>query len=167
MSTLYELSDNYLYILDLLSDEDVTANPETAETLKHTFESLDVAFDDKVEGYVHVANELKGQESLLDDEIKRLKKRKQAITNNIKALKEVLTNEMDVTGKTKIKTALYTIYTQNNPESVSVLTEEYIPQEYFEPQPPKLDKQKLKKALQSGAEIEGVQLTQGRGVRWR
>lgn len=166
---LYELSDSYQQILDLLQSVDTTAEPEYAQALRDTLDSVNASFDDKAEGYVSIINQLKYDIDVVSNEIKRLSEKKSALENNRKKLSEVLTDEMEGTGKTKIKTPRFSIWVQNNPESLQVKDESHIPSEYFIEQAPKLDKRELLKYLKLNRDesLEGVEIVQTRGVRYR
>lgn len=166
MANIYELSGDYLRLLDMLNELDATDDDYKA-VLHDTMDSIKDAFDVKVENYVKVIKSLQGDENALKSEIKRLQDRLKTNQNNQKRMKEVITNQMDETGSERIKTPMFTIWTQNNPTSIEVLDESHIPDAFYDPQPPKLNKKFLKDSLESGNEIEGVRLTQGRGVRWR
>ena len=63
---------------------------------------------------------------------------------------------MKVTGKTKFKGQLFSFSIQKNPPSVNVIDEKLIPEEYFIPQEPTLDKKRLLTDIKSGAEIPGA-----------
>ena len=166
---LYELSDSYQQILDLLQSVDTTAEPEYAQALRDTLDSVNASFDDKAEGYVSIINQLKYDIEVVSNEIKRLSEKKSALENNRKKLAEVLAAEMDSTGKTKIKTPKFSIWIQNNPHSLIVESEDHIPSKYYEPQPPKLLKKDLLKYLKEHEDesIKGVELRQSRGLRFR
>lgn len=166
---LYELSNNYQRLLDLLESVDVTSDPEYAQAMKDTLDSVNDAFEDKVEGYVMVANQLNHDIKMVKEEIDRLADKRRALQNNLDKLKEALTEEMEGTGKTKIKTPRFSIWVQNNPESLQVKDESHIPSEYFIEQEPKLDKRELLKYLKLNRDesLEGVEIVQTRGVRYR
>lgn len=160
MSTLYELTDNYQQVLEIAEQLD-------PETLKDTLDSLDDAIDSKAENSAKVIRELEGNINALTSEIQRLNERKTALNNNVRFLKEYLQNEMEKVGKNKIKSDLFTVGIQNNPPSVHVGNEKEIPRDYFTEQEPKLDKKRLKNDLKAGAEIDGAELRQSKGVRIR
>lgn len=160
MATLYELTDNYRQVLEAAEQLD-------PETLKDTLDSIDEAIESKTENTAKVIRELEGNINTLTTEIQRLNERKTALNNNVKYLKEYLQSEMEKVGKTKIKGELFNVGIQNNPASVYVTDETKIPLVYFTEQKPKLDKTRLKNDLKSGAEIEGADLRQTRGVRVR
>ena len=165
---LYELSDSYQQILDLLQSVDTTEEPEYAQALKDTLDSINASFDDKAEGYVSIINQLKYDIEVVSSEIKRLSEKKSALENNRKKLSEVLAEEMDGIGKVKIKTPRFSIWVQNNPHGLVIKNEENIPSSFYAPQPPKLIKKDLLKYLkENGESIDGVEVVQGRGLRFR
>lgn len=160
---LYELSQRYQAILEMAE-----SGSYSPEALEDTIKALDDAIEDKAEGYAVINQHLKNSESLLQGEINRLQERKKSIEKNRKYLNETLKEEMLAMGKQKIKTDKFTIWTQNNPISIQVTDESNIPSEFFEEQQPKLNKNELKDYLQeNGEEIEGVELVQTTGVRYR
>lgn len=159
MNTLYELTEKYQHVLDLAEQLD-------AEVLKDTLDSIDDAIEVKVENTAKVLKEMDGQTLAISAEIKRLQERKATLENNSRNLKGYLQAEMEKVGKEKIKTELFSIGIQNNPPSVYVYNEALLPEGFFIPQAPKVDKKALKEELKHG-EIPGAELKQGRGLRIR
>ncbi len=166
MANLYELSSNYQQLLDLLQTVDTT-DAEYAQALNDTLESINDAIDVKAEGYAMVANQLKADIDVVDAEISRLNKKKQAYKNNLEKLKESLFESMKQTGKEKIRTPRFSIWIQKNPLSLEVLNDKEIPKEYFIEQKPKIDKRAILKDIKGGKEVKGVVIQQGEGVRFR
>lgn len=144
-------------LLELAEEEDSSA-------FQDTLESLEDAIEVKAENTAYVMREMQGDIKLLDDEIKRLQGRKKALENNMKRMKEYLLNELEKANIPKVKTAIFTVYTQNNPESVEIENEELIPSEYKIPKYT-IDKSSIKKMLKEGKEIKGARLNQSKGVR--
>lgn len=159
MNTLYELTEKYQHVLDLAEQLD-------AEVLKDTLDSIDDAIEVKAENTAKVLKEMDGQTLAISAEIKRLQERKATLENNSRNLKGYLQAEMEKVGKEKIKTELFSIGIQNNPPSVYVYNEALLPEGFFIPQAPKVDKKALKEELKHG-EIPGAELKQGRGLRIR
>lgn len=162
MATLYDLSNDWQMLVNLASSGEIEK-----EVLQDTLDSMSYEIDEKAEGYAIVDLELKASEEKLAHEIKRLQERKSSITKNRKQLKDSLTEEMIAMNKEKIKTDKFTIYVQNNPQSVEVTDETNIPFTYYVEQKPKLDKRALLDDLKSGVEVEGASIKQTRGVRFR
>ena len=151
--TLYELTEDYMNLLELAEDPDIDEQAFT-----DTLEGIDGALEDKAEGYAKVIRTLEGDAAACDAESKRLRNKKQTIENNIKRMKAALQYAMQATGKTKFKTALFSFGIQKNPAAV-VIDEGYIkniPDRFLIPQDPQIDKKAIKEALKAGEDLEGI-----------
>lgn len=142
MSTLYELTGEYLELLDLIEQRDFDE-----QLLADTLEGIGGEIEVKADGYAKVMLELSGRTDMLGQEISRLKSKKESIENSIKRMKQDLENSMRVTGKTKFKTELFSFGIQKNPASVHIDDPAAIPAEFLIPQDPKVDKAAIKKLL--------------------
>ena len=153
MATLYELTDDYLTLLEMAEDPDIDE-----QALMDTMEGIEGALEIKAEGYAKIIRMLEGDAAACDAESKRLRNKKQAIERNIDRMKKALQYAMETTGKTKFKTPLFSFNIQKNTPSV-VMDEQYIeniPDEYLIPQEPKIDKKKIKEDLKAGVNLEGL-----------
>lgn len=160
--TLYELTNDWLQLMTMLeegADEDV---------INDTLEGLDYEIEQKADGYARVIRNMEADIAGLKTEIDRMTNRKKVLENNITRLKVNLQNSMEITGKTKFKTDLFSFNVQANPAAV-IMDEQYlenIPEEYLIPQEPKLDKKKLAADLKAGVDLEGIaHLEQSRSLR--
>ena len=162
---IFDLSADYLQILGMMDD------PELDEQmLKDTMEGIDDALEDKFDSYVYVAKQEQGDIDVLDKTIKELTARKQSKENNLKKLKKVMTDVMNVTGKVKFKTALHSYWVQKNPESVVIDVEDVraIPEDYLTFKEPEPNKTAIKEAIKDGKDFQGLaHIEQTEGVRWR
>lgn len=156
---LYDLSEKYRALLDMEEDIDPTV-------FHDTLDSLEDAIENKAEGYAIVIRQFKTDVKTLKDEEDRLEKRRQAIETKIGIMQESLYEAMKNTGIDKIKSPRFTVWVQKNPVAVSITNETLIPEEYYIPQLPKLDKKQLKEDMKHG-EIPGAELVQSEGVRIR
>lgn len=155
---LYELTDNYLKVLELIENGE--------EGLEDTLESINDAIEVKADGYARIIRNLEANAVALKTEIDRLTNRRRSIENSIDRLKENLKNAMIATGKEKIKTDLFNVTVVNNPVAVNVIDEKLIPEKYFKVEIiRKLDKLSLRDAIKNGEEIQGAKLMQGKGLR--
>jgi hypothetical protein len=165
MATLYELTDDYLNLLDMAQDPDCDL-----EVFKDTLEGLDYEIEDKADGYAKVIRELTARAEGLKAEIERLTNRKKAIETNIDNMKRSLENAMIITGKTKFKTDLFSFGIQKNTPTV-IIDEQYIeniPEEYLIEQDPKIDKAKIKEDIKAGKNLDGIaHLEQSESIRIR
>lgn len=153
MATLYELTDDYMRLLEMAEDPECDL-----EIFKDTLEGLDYEIEEKADGYAKVIQELMNRVVFLSSEIDRLTDRKKSIQENINTMKRSLENAMNVTGKRKFKTDLFSFNIQKNPASV-VMDEQYIeniPDEYLIEQEPKINKAKIKEDIKAGKDLEGL-----------
>lgn len=156
MSTIYQLIGELVQLKAIA--EDPEAEDINPEVFADTFEALDMEFEDKVEAYGMVIQEVEGDSALLKAEIDRLTARKRSFDNSVARMKEAVKSAMIATDKPKIKTARFTFSVQKNPASV-VMDEQYIeniPEEYLIPQEPKIDRTKIKDDLKAGKNLEGI-----------
>lgn len=160
MSTLYELTGQYLAIYEMDIDD---------ETKQDTLASMDWEDDfvNKVEGYAKVIKNLEADLPGLDEEIKRLQDRKSALKNKIDTLKTNLQTAMEVTGNERIKTSLFSIAVQNSRASV-IVDEEKLPKKYLVKKVTvSPDKKSLYELLNEGKKIKGAILQENRSLRIR
>lgn len=164
MSTIYELTEDYLRLLELAEDPDTDP-----EAFADTLEGLEGEIEIKAEGYAKVIKELDKDSAGLDGEIKRLQEKKATITRSIDRMKRVLEGAMVATGKTKFKTDLFSFGIQKNPPSVELDEEhlELIPIEYLIPQDPKPDKKRMLQELKEGKELSFAKLKKTESLRIR
>ena len=162
MSTLYELTNDYMNLLELAEDPDIDE-----QAFMDTLEGIEGALEDKADGYAKVIRTLEGDAAACDAESKRLRNKKQTIENNIKRMKTALQYAMEVTGKTKFKTALFSFGIQKNPASVVIDHAGKIPANYWIPQPPELDKKAIKAYLKENEGVEWAHLEQTESLRIR
>lgn len=155
---LYELTQNYLHVLEMA---------ENGDDLADTLESLEDAIEVKAENTAKVIKQLEANAEMLANEAKRLSERKSAIENNVRNLKSYLQEQLEKCGKSKIKGEIFTVAIQNNPQSVEVVDETKIPIEFFVEQAPKLDKKTLLQHLKNAEQIPGAELRQSQSLRIR
>lgn len=118
MPTMYELTENYLKLLELANDPEIDP-----EMLTDTFEMLDDDIEVKAENTAVVMQELAGDVEKLKAEEQRLKTRRQAIENHIDSLRRGLYTAMKTTGKTKFKTMLFSFNIQKNGGKIPVIVD--------------------------------------------
>lgn len=156
---LYKLSEAYQQIQNMIEDG--------AEGLGDTLESLNDAIEDKAIGYAKVIKNLEAKAKAIKEEETRLADRRKSLENNIKRLKTSLEQAMIDLNKKRIETDLFNFNIQKNPPSVEVLNEKEIPENYFVPVDPKLDKKAILADLKNGVEVPGAEFKQTEGLRIR
>ena len=164
MATIYELSGDYLRLLEMAEDPEMDP-----VAFADTLEGLEGEIEIKAEGYAKVIKELDKDGAGLDNEIKRLQAKKTTIANSIDRMKKALEQSMIITGKTKFKTELFSFGIQKNPPSVELDEEhlELIPIEYLIPQDPKPDKKRMLQELKEGKELSFAKLKHTESLRIR
>ncbi|CAO1610927.1 phage related protein [Brochothrix thermosphacta] len=150
MSTLYELTNQAIQLKELAT----TSDPEI---FKDTLESLNLAIEDKADGYARVIQELQGHAQTIKNEEIRLSDMRKRTEKNIANMKLNLLDSMNATDTTKITTDLFTFSVRNNAESVVIEDEKDIPDDFYVTKR-EISKATLKSALKNGAEIKGVSL---------
>ena len=165
-STLYDLTGEWLDLYDMADDPDMDA-----DVWFDTIEGIEGEIEDKADGYAKVIAQLNADAVAIKAEEDRLYSRRKTIENRINNMKSRLQAMMELTGKTKFKTPLFSFSVQKNPASVVIDNEALIPDAYWIPQEPKLDKAAIKEALKSEDEVplwEGVaHLAQTESLRIR
>lgn len=155
---LFQLTQNYMELLDLADSMD-------EEIFRDTLASLEEAIEDKAENTAKLIKCLEADAKAIKEEEQRLADRRRTLENRISSIKEYLFNQMEVAGLDKVKRPTLTVSIQANPPSVEVSDESLIPSDYMVPQPAKIDKKAILTALKGGLLIEGCSLKQGKGLR--
>ena len=161
MAQLYELADDYLSLWESLSD------PETDWTeAEMRLRTIEADFDAKVGACAKMIRNMESEEKALVDEIARMDRRLHALARKTKDLKEYVRSEMEISGRDKVRTDLFTVSVQRSADKVTVVDEGAIPSVYFK-KTISLDKTEVKLALQRGIAVPGCELTQGSHLRIR
>ncbi len=157
--SLYQLSDNYLEAMDFLTDPEVDL---PIEAINDTLEALGGELEDKA---VNVTKFLRNMEAVADA-IKAaeesMAKRRKALENRVKWMKDYLKGNMEHTGISKIECPFFKLSIQKNPAAVNILDEAAIPEQFKEQVVSwKINKTAIKDAIKSGETVKGAELTTG------
>ncbi len=151
--TIYEITNDYLQLMQMMEDPEMDP-----QTLADTMEGIEGELEVKAENCGKVLRNLEGNIEALKSEEERFKKRRQALENNAKRLKLALQGAMEVTGKTKIKTDLFSFSIRKNAPAV-VMDEPYIenvPERFLKYSDPTINRTAIKEAIQNGEDLEGL-----------
>lgn len=152
MSKLYELTGEFLTLMDMLEDEDCDE-----QCIIDTLESIEYEIEEKADGYAKIIKSLEGNVDSLSKEADRLVARKKTLENRIKWLKQNLEMCMRATGKRKFATDLFSFNIQKNGGKRKLTVDvdiELIPEEYRIKQPDVVDGDKLRDYLKENG-LEG------------
>ena len=162
--SLYQLTGEWLALAHKLSDMDLDS-----QTIVDTIEGSEVqmALEEKVQGYELVARTMEAPRSFIQAEIKRLQALDKAIEARSKALRERVQDSMAAMGVQKITCPLFEVRIQKNPASLDVYDERMVPGDYWHTPEPvaQLDRAALKTALKEGKEVQGARLTYSESLR--
>jgi hypothetical protein len=159
MASLYELSKEGAQLYSLLESGEIDE-----QTFKDSLEAIGA--DEKFDTYCGILAQLKADTAMYKAEEERLSRKRESAENSIKRMKSALCEFMDATGRNKVKTALWTA-TISPTSSVKITDEEKVPSIFRTPQPDKIDKQEIARALKAGTDVPGTVLEIGTKITIR
>ena len=159
MSTLYEMTAQASELYELLQNEEIDE-----QVFLDTLEAIGV--EEKIEGYCQVIKELQGDFDKYKAEADRLTARMKTAKNGIDRMKDSLLTFLKVSGQSKVKAGTFAVSIGTSKQT-NILDETLIPTEYKTPQPDKIDKTAIKKAIESGVDVAGAEIIINEGVRIR
>ena len=158
---LYELTQNYLNLLDLLE------NPEVPkEDIEAALEEVEGNFEDKAENIVKLIKSIESDIKGYKEEESRLSTRRKALENKVQGLKEYIQSSMKALGKEEIKSKLFTLKIQTNQPSLIIDDIDKLPKEYKRTVE-ESDNKKIKEDLLNNLKIPGARLERGESLRIR
>ena len=159
MSTLYDMTIQANALYELLQNEEIDE-----QAFKDTLEAIGT--EEKIEGYCQVIKELQGDFDKFKAEADRLTARMKTAKNGVDRMKDSLLAFLRASGQDKVKAGTFTVSIGTSNQT-NILDETLIPTEYKTPQPDKIDKTAIKKAIESGVEVAGAEIIVNEGVRIR
>lgn len=152
MPSLYELTQDVLYLQALLEDGEIEE-----QVYLDSVEGM--CIDGKLESICKVMKNLEAKAEAYKSEIDRMTARKRTLENGVKRLKDSMLEYMLKTNEKKVEAGLFTLSTGKS-KSVNVTDVKLLPHEFVLPQEPKIDRAGIAKALKSGEAIEGAELVE-------
>lgn len=125
MKNLYELTNDWNTVANMLYDEDVDE-----QMVLDTLESIEGDIEDKADGYAKIIKELEAKSKARKEEAKRLTDSAKTFENKVKFLKQNLFNTMKETGKTKFTTDLFSFNIAKNGGLQKITIDGEVPEEY-------------------------------------
>ncbi len=159
--TLYEIEYELTFLLDTLEG----LLPEEEDTRLELEEAITRAVwteIQKVDGISHMLAHFESQAQLAADESKRLQARRKYFERLGERLEGYVHRAMDLAGVKKLEGQTTTLSLRIAPASVLITNFDAIPAEYKEIRTEVvINKDAVKKALKSGAEVPGADLSKG------
>jgi tRNA nucleotidyltransferase/poly(A) polymerase len=168
---LYELTGMYAELVAMLDD---CETEEQAAEIIAQINDVSSDISEKAENYAYIrmnlkaeADELAARAAIFKAEADRLNAKSKSKENHIKRMNDHLLFAMELAGLKQMPTSIGKFYTQET-TSVEVLDAWKVPEQFTTPQPPKVDKNAIKKAFRETGEIfDGVEINVASGVRFR
>ena len=163
---IFELTGLWRDALDALQDPDVS-QAEALERLRAVNEDI----DRKADGYGKLIRSLEAEADGLKNEASRLNARAKAFESRAASLRAMLMEAMKAQEKTKLRTTRFTFSISPTPPAVRVtdldaaLNSGYLKEPKMDESI--LDKAAIKRDLEAGMEIPGVELVKGEALRMR
>ena len=148
--TLYEMTEQAQALYEMLQSEEIDE-----QVYADTLEAIGV--DEKLLNYIAVMKNYEADKTSITAEIDRLQKKKKSAENAIERMKTAMYNFMKLSGQSKVKAGIFNLRI-NQSEAVRVTNESLIPKQYLKPQPDKIDKTAIKKAIKAGEEVNGADI---------
>ena len=159
---LYELTQNYQNLLDLLDNELIPQDEITA-----ALNGLEGEFDLKCENIAKLMKSIEPDINGLKEEEKRLSNRRKVLENRVINLKQYLTDSMRAIGREKIKGSIFTLSFGKCPPCAYISNLSLLDNIYFIPQDPTVDKKLVLADLKNGMKVLGAELKQETSLRIR
>lgn len=155
MATLYELEDSFKLIQSLIEEG------ADEEIFVEALANIKVDLAGKLEGYAMVIKNIESDVEGYKAEEKRLSTRRKSMENKVKRMKSSMHDAMITANERKVQGERFSFNVQNGRRVLQVNDESHIPEGYYEPQPPVLNRKELLEDLMRGDEIEGCEIMQG------
>ena len=153
---LYELAGSYALLAEKLYDMELDE-----QAIADTLEGEAGALEEKAESIAAIARNLEAAAAAIQEDERRMAKRRQAFERRADRLRTYLTDCMQMAGIKKIEGRRFSISVRKNPPSVEVYDESLLPSEFFRIPDPVMDKKKVMDLLKAGMEVPGATLKQG------
>lgn len=160
---LYELTDMYRGLWETIGDEEVDL-----DAMEVALKAVEDNIENKAENMAKLIKGIDGDIATLKTEEDRLYKKRKALANKQKSIKEYLEYQLTALELDKVSTPLFTVAMQNNPQTVVFTDENLIPEKYKEEVVTvKIPKKKILDDLKEGIEVAGTEIRQTRSLRIR
>lgn len=157
MATLFEMTNTAKSLYELLQNDEI---PE--EAFYDTLEGI--GSNEKAESYCKIIRQFEADAEAFKSEKQRFADKQMRAENNIKRMKKSLLNFLNASGQKRMNAGLF-IVSKSDSQSVNIIDESIIPEEFLKPQPPKVDKVAIKNAIKNGFDVIGAEIIVNENVR--
>lgn len=153
-TTLYDLTEQEKEIKSALQELEKLDDKEAVERLVTISDLINAEIIEKAEGIIYIAREIESDIGAIKDEINRLQALKKVKENAYDRLKNMTKSCIEKMGRKKIETPFGNLTIRKNPDSIKVIDESLIPDEYIKTEVvKKVDKKKIKDWLNKTGEV--------------
>lgn len=157
MATLFEMTNTAKSLYELLQNDEI---PEDA-----FYDTLEgIGANEKAESYCKIIRQFEADAEAFKSEKQRFSEKQARAENNIKRMKKSLLNFLNASGQKRMNAGLF-IVSKSDSQSVNIIDESIIPEEFLKPQPPKVDKAAIKNAIKNGFDVIGAEIIVNENVR--
>lgn len=162
MPKLYELTEAYENIWDLVDDESMDLT-----VIEQALQDIEAQIEVKAENSAIILKGLEAEVNKFKAEEIRLAERRRTLENKRDWLKKYLQSELEKVGLDKVKAGVFTVALQNNPPAVEITGK--VPAKFSNIIPKQIvpDKKKIGDYLKAGNTVKWANLKQGRSLRVR
>ena len=154
MSTLFNLTEQEKEIKSALQELEELDDKDAVERLVTISDLINAEIIEKAEGIIYIAREIESDIGAIKDEISRLQALKKVKENAYDRLKNMTKSCIEKMGRKKIETPFGNLTIRKNPDSIKVIDESLIPDEYIKTEVvKKVDKKKIKDWLNKTGEV--------------
>lgn len=126
MSNLYEITGDFLRLLDMMEDPDADQ-----EALTNALEDLQDEFEAKAEGYGKVIRQLEADVEAFKREEEWFRRKRVTLENNVTKLKTALMRAMELTGNQKLDAGAFKFSIAKNGGKRPVLITGDVPEQFL------------------------------------
>lgn len=158
---LFELTENYIKFFTEFENAD-----EITEEMQEMANNLNVEIEGKCDNYGKMIKNLEADVEAYKNQEKIFNEKRKVAENKVKWLKQNLQASMELQGRKKVKTDLFSFNIQKNAPSLEITSEDNIDDSYYIVER-KLDKRALLGDIKEGLIVDGVEIKQTESLRIR
>lgn len=158
---LFELTENYVKFFTEFENAD-----EVTEEMQEMADNLNVEIEEKCDNYAKMIRNLEADVEAYKNQEKIFNEKRKVAENKVKWLKQNLQASMELQGRKKVKTDLFSFNIQKNAPSLEITDEKNIDDSYYVIER-KLNKRELLSDIKEGLIIDGVGIKQTESLRIR
>jgi hypothetical protein len=160
MTSLYQLSGDYLSLQNKLNDSDIDP-----QTIADTLEGAAGELEEKAINLSYVIRNMESHADQIKLAEDAMASRRKAIETKVESLRRYLKDNMQRTGITKIECPHFAIQLKTNPPAVVIENEDVINDKFkVSKTTVSIDKKAIKSAIDAGEIVEGAKLESGQRV---